>query len=272
MKKTIMMIVAFVLLGSFLTREASAQEGIGPQGGDLSFSLILGKTQMLPSGFLSISEVDQTPYSTSLSDASNAYINPPDVNFYSGSSLTSMVGVEIKYFFSPQLALRFSGSGSINSSPALDAVPAIRIDNQVILPGYRMTTGRTIGQYFANLGVDYYFSTGRERVHPYAGVQFNSGYGLMEIFDGYRGLDYNDEPLTIWDVRRGEVWGLGGSLVGGVDYFLAEGFFFGFEISAVSYLYTGKQLFHQAGMDAQGVGVHNTAFLAMPTVKLGFSF
>ncbi len=272
MKKTIMMIGALVLLGCFLTKEAAAQEGMGPQGGDLSFSLILGKTQMLPSGFLTLAEVDQAPYTTNVNDMNNPYINPPSINFYTGNTLTSMVGVEIKYFFSPELAVRFSGSGSINSSPALDAVPSVIVDNQAILPGHRMTTGRTMGQYFANLGVDYYFSTGRERVHPYAGVQFNGAYGLMEVFDGYRGLSWNEEPHTIWDVRRGEVWGLGGSLVGGVDYFLAEGFFFGFEIKAVSYVYTGKHLFHQPGMEAQGVGVHNTSFLAMPMVKIGFSF
>ncbi len=272
MKKTIMMIVAFVLLGSFLTREASAQE-MGPQGGELSFSLILGQTQAVAGDFLFINEVDQAPYSA-WSDGT--WINPPAINFITGNNVTNMAGVEAKYFISSELAIRFSGSGSINSSPALDAVPAVVMDNEVLLPGHRMTTGRTLGQFVSTLGADYYFATGRERVHPYAGAQFNGGYGVMEIFDGYRGIDMSNpndpQPINIWDKRIGEVWGLGGSLVGGIDYFLAEGFFLGFEVKVASYMYTGKHLFHQAGMDAQGVGVHNTAFLAMPMVKLGFSF
>lgn len=270
MRKIIMSIVVCVLLGIFPVKELNAQ-GAGPQGGDISFSLVLGKTQMIAENFISFYEINQI---NNVGTWNNfmASIDPPDLSFFSGNNLTSMVGVEAKYFFTPQIALRFSGSGAINSSPARDAVPAVTIGNSVVVPGFRMTEGKTLGQFFATLGGDYYFATGRERVHPYAGAQFNSAYGVMEIFDGYTGLDSSGNVITAWDRRIGEVWGLGGSIVGGVDYYIADGFFFGFEIKVASYMYTGKRLFYQAGMDAHDVGVYNTSFLAQPMVKLGFSF
>ena len=265
--------VVCVLLGMIPVQGLHAQE-TGPQGGDLSFSLILGKTQMVAQDFITFWEVDQGVTNTTRS------INLPELNFYDpGNMLVSMVGVEAKYFITQEIAVRFSGSGAINSSPSRDATPTVRPDDWddmgpgTFIPGFRMTSGRTIGQFFATVGGDYYFATGREKVHPYAGLQFNSAYGLMEVFDGFRGLDsWSEEVITDWDERRGEVWGLGGSLVGGVDYYLAEGFFFGFEIKVASYMYTGKNLFHQPGMEAQNAASYNTAFLAMPSVKIGFSF
>ncbi len=287
--------VVSVLLGMLLVQGSHAQ-GIGPQGGDLSFSLILGKAQMVAEDFIGFGEVDQVPNSSIWE--TDTYITVPSLNFSSGNTVTSMVGVEAKYFMTPRIAIRFSGSGAINSSPSRDATPAVAPENNVdmspgtFIPGFMMTEGRTLGQFFATLGGDYYFATKREKVHPYAGVQINGAYGLMEIFDGFRGIAPEESPhyadpdpipkrlrvpnnngvITTWDTRRGEAWGIGTSLVGGVDYFLAEGFFFGFEIKVASYMYTGKRLFHQPGMEAQEASTFNTAFLAMPMVKLGFSF
>jgi hypothetical protein len=266
--------VAGLLLSLFLFQGMHAQ-GAGPHGGGLSFSLILGKTQMVAGDFISFYEVNQVPYSNW-----DIYtdINVPGMNSFSGNNLTSMIGVEAKYFITPQIAVRFNGSGAINSSPSRDATPAVVPDQGdefgpgTFIPGFRMTEGRTLGQFFATLGGDYYFAVGSSRVNPYAGLQFNSAYGLMEIFDGFRGLDNHEEVITTWDTRRGEAWGLGGSLVGGIDYNLAEGLFFGFEIRVASYMYMGKRLFHQPGMEAQEAASYNTSFLAMPMVKLGFSF
>lgn len=310
MRKTIMSMVVCVLLGMFLVQGVHAQE-TGPQGGELSFSLVLGKGMLVAPEFWYY-EVNQVTDEYMWYDPETV-ITPPSISYYSGNDVTSMVGVEAKYFITPQIAVRFSGSGSINSSPSRDATPAIVPDDRsdmgpgTFIPGFKMTEGRTVGQFFATLGGDYYFSVGRERIHPYAGIQFNSAYGLVEIFDGFRGLAsrevedtdlpdpfyptppakigtkssitgdvsstrYRDEVITTWDTRRGEAWGVGGSVVGGVDYYLAEGFFFGFEIKVASYMYTGKRLFHQPGMEAQEAATFNTAFLAMPMVKLGFSF
>lgn len=274
MRKTILTMVAGLLLSMFLVNGIHAQ-GAGPHGGGLSFSLILGKTQMVAGDFISFYEVNQVPYSNW-----DIYtdINVPSLNSFSGNSLVSMIGVEAKYFITPQIAVRFNGSGAINSSPSRDATPAVVPDQGddfgpgTFIPGFRMTEGRTLGQFYATLGGDYYFAVGSARVNPYAGLQLNSAYGLMEIFDGFRGLDNHEEVITTWDERRGEVWGVGGSVVGGIDYNLAEGLFFGFEIRAASYMYMGKRLFHQPGMEAQEAASYNTSFLAMPMVKLGFSF
>lgn len=275
MRKTIMLIVVCVLLGMTPLQGVHAQ-GTGPQGGDLAFSLVLGKTQMVAGDFISVWEVNQVTNRSIWSPDTD--ISAPHLNFFSGNNLTTMTGVEAKFFFTPQIAARFSGSGAINSSPSRDATPSVTPDTNAdmgpgtFIPGFRMTEGRTLGQFFATLGGDFYFATGRDRVHPYAGAQFNSAYGLMEIFDGFRGLDGNGEVVTTWDTRRGEAWGVGGSIVGGADIYLADGFFFGFEIKVASYMYTAKRIFHQPGMEAQEAFALNSSFLAQPMVKIGISF
>ncbi len=50
---------------------------------------------------------------------------------------------------------------------------------------YQMMEGSTTKQFYVDLGADYYFASNYSRVNPYGGVQFNSAYGQMEIFDGF---------------------------------------------------------------------------------------
>ena len=66
----------------------------------------------------------------------------------------------------------------------------------------------------------------------------------MEIFDGFRGFDKDAGVIPTYDNRLGEIYGVGGSLVGGFDYYFAEGLFLGIEIKAASYMYNVKEIYH----------------------------
>nr|WP_319399363.1 BT1926 family outer membrane beta-barrel protein [uncultured Carboxylicivirga sp.] len=268
-RKIIVKVLCMLLVMGGYT-QAEAQE-YAPQAGDKTISLRLGKSVDYPS--LSYYEVNAGMSSNSVS------IGQPvsRSSFYSdGNSIVNAIGVEGKYFLTSNIALRLAGGGMIVSSPSRDAVEgvgSVYYDYPgTAIPGYAHLEGRTTMQFYGDVGADYYFATKVPRLFPYAGVQANGVYGQMEIYDGYRGLDGNGEVIPTYDTRRGEVYAFGGSLVGGVDYYLAEGFFFGFEIKTVSYMYNVKRIFHQQGMEAQEAASHVTTIFAEPVLKIGFKF
>jgi outer membrane protein W len=268
-KMSWMLIAALLLLAG-----GAVAQSFSPQAGDKSVALRFGRAVSF--GDLSFYEVNRSvnysPSGTlpSLNEASS-------IEFSTENSMANMVGVEFKYFITSQIAARFSGSGAIAGSPSQDAVEGVNDPTGEYYPGtylqgWRMFEGRTTKQLYIDLGADYYFASNYSRVNPYGGVQFNSSYGQLELFDGYRGLDGNDEVIPTYDTRRGEAYALGGSIVGGIDYYLAEGLILGIEIKAINYMYEAKRIFHQSGMDAQDADTHNTAFLSQPVIKLGFRF
>jgi outer membrane protein W len=267
-KMSWIMIAAFCLLSGGVMAQSYS-----PQAGDKSVSLRFGRAVSF--GDLRYYEINRSTGSSS--SELPAISVPSSGSFSTDNDMTNMIGVEVKYFLSSQLALRFSGAGAITGSPSQDAVSGVADATGTnypgsYLPGWKMVEGRTTNQFYADLGADYYFASKYTRVNPYAGVQVNSTYAQMEIFDGYRGLDNDGEVIPTYDTRRGEAYGLGGSLVGGVDYYLTEGFILGIEIKAVSYMYNVKRVFHQSGMEAQEADTHNTHFLSQPVIKLGFRF
>jgi outer membrane protein W len=268
-KMSWIMIVALCLLSGGVMAQSYS-----PQAGDKSVSLRFGRAVSF--GDLSYTEINRgtSSYSSLELPAISA---PSSSRFSTQNDMTNMIGVEVKYFLSSQLALRFSGAGAITGSPSQDAVSGI--DDATgehypgsYLPGWKMVEGRTTNQFYIDLGADYYFASKYARVNPYAGAQINSTYGQMEIFDGFRGLNNDGEVIPTYDTRRGEAYALGGSLVGGVDYYLSEGFILGIEIKAVNYMYNVKRVFHQSGMEAQEADTHNIHFLSQPVIKLGFRF
>ena len=78
----------------------------------------------------------------------------------------------------------------------------------------------------------------------------------------------NDFPLE----AVSENYGLGGSVVGGVDYYVAEGLFLGMEIKAFSYMYSVNRIFPQPGMEGGDADNHHIGIFSNPMFKIGFKF
>lgn len=266
-------ISCLILCLSFIANHSAKAQATGPQAGDLSVAIKFGKA-------ISFSDLDAYEiYRSGLANYTNTLPklqNPSSADFSTENSVTNMIGAELKYFLTAKVALRLSGGGSIQSNPSKDMVTGVEDPDGdyypgTYLPGYSMSEGYTKQQYYIDLGTDYYFST-NTRVNPYAGVQFNGSYATMEMFEGYAGLDNNGEVIPTKDTRKGEAFAWGGSLVGGADYYIAEGFFIGIEIKALNFMYAGKKLYPQSGMEPQTANNQNWMFLSQPSLKLGFSF
>lgn len=270
MKNKILICICSALL-VFVSLNSSMAQNNEPEKGDKIVSLRLGRSIDL--GDISFSEINQTT-----DDRQYTYIRYPySITSDNNNSIVNAIGLELKYFITNTLALRFAGSGTINISPSRDFVMGVKDPNGENYPGTTIPSflhkeGKTTKQFNIDVGVDKYYTTKIKNLFVFAGIQFNYIYGQMEIYDGFRGLDSNGEVIPTYDTRRGETYGFGGSCVGGIDYYIAEGFFLGIEIRTVSYMYNVKRIFHQQGMEAQDASSRNMSFLNQPVIKLGFKF
>ena len=198
----------------------SAQES-RPQAGDMSLSLRFGKAVSFDINAYEVNRNTNSLYSENDLPAAN---EPYSINYSTSSSFTNISGVEFKYFVTNQIAVRFSGSGALSGLPSQDQTPGVTDPSGVnypgtTIPGWSMLEGKTTKQFYIDLGADYYFTSKYDRVSPYGGLQFNSIYSQMEIFDGFRGVE-DDEVIPTYDTRRGEGFSYGFSLIGGIDYYL----------------------------------------------------
>lgn len=270
MKNNILIWLCATLLILGNIASTNAQE-FNLEKGDKIFSLRLGRS--LDWGDINFHEINQTT-----DGRQSTYITYPySITNNNNNSIVNAIGLEFKYFISSSLALRFAGSGTINVSPSRDFVMGVQDPTGANIPGttipsFRHLDGKTSKQFNFDIGVDKYYTTKVKRLFAFVGVQFNYVYGQMEIYDGFRGLNNQNEVIPSFDTRRGETYAFGGSCVSGIDYYIGEGFFLGIEIRTMSYMYNVKRLFHQQGMEAQDASSRNISFLDQPVIKIGFKF
>lgn len=80
-----------------------------------------------------------------------------------------------------------------------------------------------------------------------------------------------DVQLYVPSSRAGQIFGLRAGAVAGIEYSLAKGLVFGFEVQPVSYRYDHIQICPK-GQAAYKVGHHSIGLFATPNLKIGFRF
>lgn len=80
-----------------------------------------------------------------------------------------------------------------------------------------------------------------------------------------------DVQLYVPSSRAGQIFGLRAGAVAGIEYSLAKGLVFGFEVQPVSYRYDHIQICPK-GSAAYKVGHHSIGLFATPNLKIGFRF
>ena len=152
--------------------------------------------------------------------------------------------------------------------------------------------GRISNAWTAVIGSNYYFNTRNERINLYLGGALGWQMGRIETTTPYTGETIDDPDLSD-DVdsgdadleegektsvqlytpnsRAGQIFGLRGSVVAGIEYSVAKGLIFGFEVQPVSYRYDRIQICPK-GTAAYEVDHHSMGFFATPNLKIGFRF
>jgi outer membrane protein W len=253
----------------------STETDYGPQAGQKTAAIIFGRGNFISSGL----SVPGSPTSVYWIVPGNA----PSANMVESNNndVSNMVGIEGRYFFTDRIAVKLSGGAIFRNTPSVVNIPGSmdpNAPNSAWIPHYQAVVQDNSADININLGGEYHFTTSVSRLFPYVGITVPFFYGRRSVLDPTIGGDYDDiqpdDPTFIRDIglRHVEVRGFGTQAVGGIDYYLAEGFYFGFEIKPVSYIYLGSSKYPAPGLDALNSENGTLSFFTQPFMKVGFKF
>lgn len=269
------------MLGGVYAQEASAQNGqeaahYAPAAGDISGAILLGRGNFLDLNYWDVpaaAGIDPDWYISGTAP----YVNVVNTN---NNSISNIVGAEVRYFLLDNIALKLSGGAILRETPERINVPG---GNNTYIPGTGSNATWIPSQDAVeedrsldanvNLGAEYHFSSKYSRLFPYVGATLPFYYARRSLFDPTI-ITHPNGTAEILDVgmRHTEVLGFGGQVVAGVDYYLMEGLYFGFEIKPVSYLYAYSNKVPGPGLETRLADSHTFSFFSQTFMKIGFRF
>lgn len=295
-KYTLLVMLLSCAMFVFAQDDGDIDEGYGPKKGDWTVEMQFGRGNTLSMPTLPIA-AGYASGSAWVVDANSPYANNIDLN---SNSSTNMVGVKGGYFITDKIALTLSGALRMDYTPEQANVPGFiqaSAPNAAWIPAYAAIPEQNNTMLFTTIGGEYTFSTELERFFPYVGVHIPFFYNRRSAYDPTIGPDFVNsdngigtpgspgnpsghdsgsiaDPNLIVDLgtRHGEVFGFGTQLVAGANYYIMEGFYFGFEIRPVSYVYAYAASKPGPGLETQESNTNTYSFFTQPFMKIGFKF
>jgi outer membrane protein W len=276
MKKIILL--AMLLSASVLVSaqdDGKMDEGYAPKAGDFTFSMLYGRSNIMNQGLT----LPQAP-----GIAGTAWIinnNSPYANQISlvDNNFTNMVGIETRYYVSDRIATTLSGTVRMDHTPGQVNIPGVITQgspNASWIPALASIPEQNSTLLNVNIGAQYLFNTKVSRVFPYIGVTVPFYYALMSEYDPTinDNVTSSTNSSLIVDIgtRSAEIFGFGFQIAGGIDYYLMDGFYFGFEIRPASWVYAYSASKAGPGLEIQQAGTNTFSFFTQPFMKLGFKF
>lgn len=297
-----MMLLSAMLAGVYAQDSLKkATSNFLPKKGDFTGAILFGRGNFVTTGL----EVAPAPTITQVA-ASPGSPPPPSgsspVNYLynwnvggtspynntvgtSENAVTNIVGAEGRYFLKDDIALKLSGGAILSNTPYRKNVPGFIVTDatgQYItttaaswLPAYNSVISDSRTDVNINVGAEKHFKPKYERLSPYVGVTIPIYYGRRQQYDPtINDAKLPTDPLFIVDVgvRTTELVGFGLSAVAGLDYYIAEGVYLGFEIKPISYVYTYTNLRPGPGLPVQKADNTSLSFFAQTFFKVGFKF
>jgi hypothetical protein len=265
------------------TEGGSSSGDFHPSAGDMSGALLFGRGNFLNGG-LDVPAVSSEWISGSSSSAtynpiigSSPYANTNDPN---DNPVTNIVGAEFRYFLASNLALKVSGGAIVRNTPARPNVPGFiesSTDPGTWIPAYGAVEADNRVDINVNVGGEYHFTTKYNRLYPYLGATIPYYYARRSMYDPtIQETSGGDDPETptIVDVgvRSVEIIGFGLQAVGGIDYYIMDGLYFGFETKPVSYVYAYSNKIPAPGLETLSADTHTWSFFNQTFLKVGFRF
>lgn len=201
---------------------------------------------------------------------------------FNNNDLVNIVGLQAKYFFNDCWNINFSLGLDINITPKKDYIEGNSDITDMTIPAQKYVNAQTTSNWYANVGTERYFKTSNPRIHPYVGVLAGFQMARIETMEPYTGklyvseddnseADASDQQIYLPAGKVGQMFGIKGALVGGIEYSLAKGLIVGFECQPLAYRYDVIQIAPK-GFDKYNLSHHNVKFVDMPVLKLGLRF
>ena len=222
---------------------------------------------------------------TNTSGDLNTYLNIDGLN---NNSLTNILGFEAKYFLSDCWDINMQFSMDINLTPGKDYVEGDNSVPDMIIPAQDYINARMTNNWYAAIGTNRYFKVSNPRIHPYLGASVGFQMARIQTTEPYTGKTYNDEngsygttsdeniddlPTQVYlaGSKAGQMFGVKGAGVAGIEYSVAPGLLLGFQFQPIAYRYDVVQIC-PTGFDKYNASHHNIKIFDMPVLKLGIRF
>lgn len=267
--------------------DSKVRKGVvySPQKGQWQVNLNLGsndfyndmtESYLLPTGYAHWDA--NSSYGLESPDGVDTYLNIQGIN---NNSITSIAGLQGKYFVTDCVAINATFGMQINLTPGKNYVEgdAMTVPDMVI-PSQRYINASMKNNWYMSVGADRYFSSERfARVHPYLGAAVGFQMARITTNAPYTGETYDDGldsgavPTQIYQAgtKCGQIMGLKAAAVAGIEYSVAPGLLLGFEFHPAAYRYDIIQLAPK-GFDTYTATNHNIKIFDMPMLKLGLRF
>ena len=282
---TLLLLTCITAAPSLAQRYSSSDDAsFAPKKGQWQVSVLLGSgkffnenTSYLLPKFTNTEGVVGLPNGgTGNSGDLNRYLNIGSLN---NNSLVNISRIEGKYFLSDNWDINFQFSMNISLTPKKDYVEGDNSVPDMIIPAQSYINAQMTNNWYTSVGSNYYFKTRNERIHPYVGGALGFQMARIETTEPYTGDTYKDSddseelPSQVYTAgsKAGQMYGMKVAAVAGIEYSIAKGFIFGFEMHPLAYRYDLIQICPK-GFDRYNVSHHNIKIFEMPVVKLGFRF
>lgn len=276
---------------------SSDNASFAPKKGEWQVSMVLGSSQM----FDNDTEYLLPKYWNGRGNAPGIGLGDEDKNqstdpgYYlnlgnlNSNNLVNIIGIQGKYFLTDRWDVNLMFSMNVGLTPKKDYIEGDANVSDMQIPASKYVEGKIKNNWMVNIGSNYYFNTKNERINLYVGGLIGWQMGRIETTSPYTGetvvdpdtdVDDDDDnsamgdsPLQLYipGSKSGQIYGLRGAAVAGIEYSLAKGLVLGFEIQPVAYRYDRIQICPK-GMETYQVGHHNINLFSQPNLKIGFRF
>ncbi len=285
---TILLLAAFVA-PTWAQQTGGSKEGVvfAPRKGQWQVSLVLGNSgqfynestsYLLPQYTNTGGSIGLPNGSTDNSGDLNRYLNISGLN---DNSLVNIAGLQAKYFISDCWDINLSFGMNISITPKKDYIEGDNSVPDVIIPDQKYVNAQMTNNWYMSVGTNRYFKTGNPRIHPYLGVVAGFQMARIETTEPFTGKTYSDgeddedtalpEQVYVAAGKAGQMFGIKGAAVAGIEYSVVKGLLFGLEFQPIAYRYDVIQICPK-GFEKYSISHHNIKLFEMPVVKLGFRF
>ncbi|MEE1233223.1 MAG: BT1926 family outer membrane beta-barrel protein [Phocaeicola sp.] len=302
-KKLCILLLSVASVAPVMAQQYSSSDAsFAPKKGQWQVSAVIGNSQMfnqdmnylLPTywdaknGFTQNTGLGDVASNPNMSEDPGLYLNLGSLN---SNNLVNLIGIQGKYFLTDRWDVNLMFSMNINATPKKDFIEGNYEVDEMPIMGTKYTEGRISNAWNVAIGSNYYFNTKNERINLYVGGLLGWQMGRIETVTPYTGETIDDPDLAEDNTgnadldesnresvqlytpnsRAGQIFGLKAAGVAGIEYSIAKGLVFGFEVQPVAYRYDHIQICPK-GQAAYKVGHHNINLFATPNLKIGFRF
>lgn len=241
----------------------AATPKFAPEKGDFTVAMLFGRGAYMNQGLT-------VPSSSGNVSGDAAYANDVDPN---NNNFTNMIGVEGRYYVGKKFALVVSGGTIFRNTPSALNIPRVEdVNGNVIIDAYDAVVADERIDANLSVGGQWMFKTSNDKLIPYLGFALPFDYARRSLYDPSIIVDENGATITDLGARHVEIAAFGVQAVAGVDYFLAQDFFLGFDVKPISYNYAASIKSPGPGLMDLQAETQTVSLFAQFSFKLGFRF